>query len=93
MDNAEALLRWIVENHDPLLERLPERHRAWVVWRLFALCDDPGRDRVEAFFAERVKEHRGAPRAMANVLEQIELCSALVKTQRANAVEFIGAPK
>ncbi len=93
VDNAEALLDWIVEHYDALLERLPRRHRAWVVWRLSALCDDADRNRVEAFFAERVKAHRGAPRALANVLEQIELCAAVVKAQRANAVEVIRAPK
>lgn len=93
VDNAEALLDWIVEHYDALLERLPRRHRAWVVWRLSALCDDADRDRVEAFFAERVKAHRGAPRALANVLEQIELCAAVVKAQRADAVEVIRAPK
>jgi alanyl aminopeptidase len=92
-DNAEPLLDWIVEHYDALLERLPRRHRAWVVWRLSALCDEADRDRVEAFFAERVKAHRGAPRALANVVEQIELCAAVVDAQRTDAVETIRAPE
>lgn len=89
VDNAKGLLDWITSHYDELLDRLPPRHRAWVVWRLSALCDEDDRNRVEAFFGERVKKHRGAPRALANVLEQIELCAAVVKTQRADAIKTL----
>ncbi len=93
VDNSEALLDWIVAHYDALLERFPRRHRPWIVWRLSGLCNAADRDLVDAFFAERVKAHRGAPRALANVLEQIELCSAVVAAQRADAVETIRALK
>ena len=93
VDNAEALLDWITAHYDVLLERFPRRHRPWIVWRLSALCNSADRDRVEAFFTERVKAHRGAPRALANVLEQIELCTAVVTAQRTAAVKTIRALK
>ncbi len=93
VDNGEALLDWITENYDALLAKLPRRHRAWVVWRHSALCSKTARDRVQAFYVDRVQQHPGAPRALENVLEQIEICAATVTAQRAGALKVLQARK
>jgi len=90
VDNREALFSWITENYDELLTRLPQSHHAWLPWRSSAFCTERYRDRVESFYEERSQEHPGGPRALANVLEAIEICAAVVQAQRANAIETFG---
>ncbi len=82
VDNAPALLEFITGHYDALMERLPRRHRQWVVWRLSALCDAQSAERVQTFFSGR--EVSG--RALANVLEQINICAATVAVQRPDAL-------
>jgi len=89
--NRELLFDWMVANYDALIERLPRSHRAWLPWRASAFCDAPSRDRVAAFFAGRVEAHQGGPRALENVLEKIELCTAIAQAQRADAVAALKA--
>jgi hypothetical protein len=66
---------------------------AWLPWRASSFCDQTSRDRVEAFYAARVADHDGGPRALANVLETIEICTAIAKAQRAGAVAAFAAPE
>ncbi len=89
--NREVVFNWIVAHYDELLERLPRSHRKWLPWRASAFCSNQDRDRVEAFFAERIGRHSGGPRVLANVLEAIEICAAVVAAQRADAVAALTA--
>ena len=89
--NREVLFDWMVTHYDALLQRLPRSHRAWLPWRASAFCDSESRDRVDRFYAERVKAHQGGPRALANVLEAIEICATIAQAQRADAVEALTA--
>ncbi len=82
VDNAPALLEFITTRYDELIERLPKREQWWMVWRLSALCDAASAQRVKKFFTEK----GGSPRALANVLEQIEICAATVAAQRDDAL-------
>jgi hypothetical protein len=87
--NREILFDWMVAHYDALLERLPRSHAAWLPWRASAFCDQESRDRIESFFAGRIEAHEGGPRTLANVLEMVEICTAFVQAQRANAIETI----
>jgi len=87
VDNQEPLFTWMTANYEELLARLPSSHRAWLPWRASAFCTERDRNRVADFYEERSKEHRGGPRALENVLEAIEICTAVVRAQRANAIE------
>ena len=42
-------------------------------------------------FADRIQAHQDGPRALANVLEVIEICAAVAEAQRAGAVEALRA--
>ncbi|MEH6405545.1 MAG: hypothetical protein V7750_19395, partial [Sneathiella sp.] len=87
--NREPLFDWITENYDQLLTRVPRSHQAWLVWRASNFCDNSARDRVEDFFSPRVKTLRGAPRALENVLERIEICAAINKSQQLDAIRAV----
>ncbi|MEM7226201.1 MAG: M1 family metallopeptidase [Pseudomonadota bacterium] len=90
-DNREVLFDWIVANHEAITQRLPRSHLAWLPWRAWTFCDLNSRDRVEAFFGPHAAEHQGGPRALANVLEAIEICAAVQQAQRADAVQAVAA--
>lgn len=79
--NREAVFGWLVARYDAVLEAIPRPHRAWLPWRASAFCDRAGRDRVAAFFAERAARQEGGPRALANVLEAIDICAAVAQAQ------------
>jgi len=87
--NRGPLFEWITENYDQLLTRIPRSHHAWLVWRASNFCDNSARDRIETFFSPKVKSLQGAPRALRNVLERIEICTAINKTQQRDAVRTI----
>ena len=91
VDNREVLFDWMVENYDEIVARLPRSHRAWLPWRAWTFCDRASRDRVEAFYKDRVAAHQGGPRALANVLEAIEICAAVAQGQGADVLEAIAA--
>ena len=78
-----ALWEWTVENMDAVLARLP----AWVRGQLpsdFAgFCSEEDAARVEAAFAPIIDSLEAGPRYLANTLETIRLCSALVDFHKA----------
>lgn len=88
-DNSEAILNWIRNNYAELLTRIPNSDHRWLVWRVSGMCNSKGRDEIEGFFADKVKTLRGAPRALANVLEKIEICSAVTEYQQPGAISAI----
>jgi alanyl aminopeptidase len=87
--NRELVFDWLAENYDAVLNQIPASHRPWLVWRTSGFCDLQNRDRIEAFFKDRVKEHVGGPRALQNVLEKIEICSAVAAAQRPMAIQAL----
>ena len=88
-DTSKVRLDWMIANYDEIVERLPRGHAAWLPWRVQGLCDRESRDRAEAFFAPHAAEHRGGPKALANVLEAIELCSAFAEAQGDDAAAAV----
>ena len=90
--NGEAVFDWIVAHYDAVLDAIPRSHGAWLPWRASAICDPAGRDRVEAFFADRAQQHDGGPRVLANVLEAIDICIAVGRAQRQDAGAALDNP-
>ena len=85
-DNSKAILDWLTDHYDSYAARIPRSHIAWLPWRVSGLCDRADRDRAAAFFETRVQDHRGGPRALANVLEAIDICIATSAGQRDSAL-------
>lgn len=53
------------------------------------LCDSASRSELQAFFEPRVPNYTGAPRALAQVLEGIDLCIASKTAQQPGVTEFL----
>ncbi len=88
VDNREDLWAWVQANYDRLVARLPSGHLGNLPWLTSAFCSLERRDEVEAFFGPKAETQPGGPRALANVLERIEICAGLVERQRAEAVAY-----
>ena len=88
VDNRGDLWAWIQTHYDDVLERLPSGHLGDLPWLARGFCSLDKRDAIEAFFAPKAEAQDGGPRALANVLERIELCAGLVEAQRAGAVTY-----
>jgi alanyl aminopeptidase len=52
-------------------------------------CDEPHRRDVEAFFAPKVEHAAGAPRNLAQTLEEIDLCIAQRRVQEPSVTAFL----
>jgi alanyl aminopeptidase len=76
-------------NFAVLNRRLPLETMASLPWLAVSFCDQPHRVEMERFFRDRSPKLPGGPRALAQALEEIELCDAYVKAQQASAVKFL----
>jgi hypothetical protein len=77
----DATWRWIVENHEALIERAGRRQAGHMPWLAAAFCDEARADEVETFFAPFIDELEGGPRNLASAVEVIRLCAALAVVQ------------
>jgi len=84
---------FVKANYDALLKRIPRSGAfdaaAALPFTGTAFCDERSRAEVEGFFASRVSTMTGGPRNLAQTVESIRLCEALVQSQRANVAEFL----
>jgi alanyl aminopeptidase len=55
-----------------------------------AFCDAPSRQELRDFFTPLVSQFAGAPRTLAQTLEQIDLCMAGKAARQASVKEFLG---
>lgn len=94
-DPATARATWdfVVSNYDRLVPRLPSRLGTAGASILpvagLGFCDTAGYQTVAGFFGERIKGVTGGDRTLATVLEAIQLCDALRKTQSAAFAEYL----
>jgi hypothetical protein len=69
--------------------RVGERRGSTLPWLAGNFCSNDMAARAEAFFATRVQELVGGPRALAGALEKVRSCAAQVEAQRAATVAFV----
>lgn len=67
---------WLKGNLEAVIERVPIWRKGRVSGYTNSFCDEDTRLQVEAFFADKVEDLQGGPRALANTLETIQLCSS-----------------
>ncbi len=91
-DMREAAWAWMKEHYDAILARMP-RHHAGV--QLVGIgdrfCDADHAKDVEAFFTPKIEAIEGGPRALAETLEEVQLCAARRTASEASAHAFFGA--
>jgi alanyl aminopeptidase len=79
----DAIWGWIQDdgNRDRLLARIPSWRKGGIVRIGAGGCDAAHADAVAAWFAPLADELEGGPRALAQTVENIRLCAALVAAQ------------
>lgn len=79
-EQRDAFWTWVTqeENLSALLARIPTWRKGAIAGVGGGFCSTARADEVEAFFAPRVDALEGGPRELAQTLESIRLCAALV---------------
>ncbi len=72
-----ATFDWFKENEQEFTQDMSHFAYRWLPRMGVSFCTMKERDEVNEFFSSRVKKWQGAERALAEVLEGIELCAAL----------------
>jgi alanyl aminopeptidase len=84
---------FVQQNLDAILTKLPrevgEDFAAFLPAVGGGFCDASGRRQVEEFFKDRVQSYSGGPRQLAQVLESIDICTALTKVTGPSIEEFL----
>lgn len=89
-ETREATWKWVQENIDRILERVPEDAWGRITFVGGAFCDTGKQAEVEAYFADRIDSLTGGPRNLAKNLERIELCIAKVQRHKPGMDEWLG---
>jgi alanyl aminopeptidase len=92
-ETRDLPFHFVREHYDALRAKLPSS-AGWDVAAALPFvggefCDEEHRAEIEAFFKDRAAKTTGGPRILAQVLEQIHLCSARREAQQAGVVEFL----
>ncbi|MBZ5627009.1 MAG: M1 family metallopeptidase [Acidobacteriia bacterium] len=84
---------FVKQNLDAILAKLPREVGEDFAAALPALgggfCDASGRQQVDQFFKDRVQSYTGGPRQLAQVLESIDICTAVNKVTGPSVAEFL----
>jgi cytosol alanyl aminopeptidase len=89
-EHRDALWAWTQANLDALLARTPTWRKGSVVGIGGGFCAMDKARELETFFAPRVADLEGGPRALAQTLESIRLCAALVEAKAAEVQAYFG---
>ncbi len=88
-DGREQLWRWLTAHYGELAKALPAQILAFLPELADGFCSEADRARVAAFFADKVRQHPGADRVLAQTLEQIQLCAAYRQAQAPSVAQFL----
>jgi cytosol alanyl aminopeptidase len=84
----DALWAWAQDNLDALLARIPTWRKGSVVGVGGGYCSAERADELEAFFADRVSDLEGGPRALAQAVETMRQCDALVQARAGEVAAY-----
>jgi alanyl aminopeptidase len=88
-------LAFVKSQYDAILARVPQgtfagtEFAAALPWVASDACDEQTRADVESFFRDRIGRALGGPRALAQVLEGIDLCAHSAASQRDSVAAFL----
>jgi len=74
-----AIWAFVQQHYDALLAKAPSVWQGRIpYYGSAALCSTQGAEALQTFFAERVRNLEGGPRALAQSVEGVKLCAARV---------------
>ncbi|MCC6914511.1 MAG: ERAP1-like C-terminal domain-containing protein, partial [Rhodospirillaceae bacterium] len=91
--NRAAAWTWFKDNFEAVKQRTPPNNREALVGVGSYFCTASEAADYEAFMAPKAEDMRGAPRSLAQTLERIEACAALIEKQRPLAQKTLAALK
>jgi alanyl aminopeptidase len=77
-----AAIAWLERNADAALVRAPAESARGVIYWADGACRDRDRDAIERLFASRAASIEGGAQALAETLEQIDVCLAYRRMQK-----------
>jgi alanyl aminopeptidase len=90
-EGREQLWRFVRDQWEALLDRLPEQSRASIPYYGSGFCSLDKARELEAFFRPRIDGLEGAPRNLAQAVESVELCAAYAQEQQPAVERFLRA--
>jgi alanyl aminopeptidase len=88
----DASWRFVQENFDTLVQKIPDTRAAFIPYVTNAFCDLGHAEEAKAFFGPRAEKNNGMPKNLRQVVEYIRLCAAQADAQRASAEKFFAGP-
>ena len=82
--------RFLREQFEPLLQRLPRDTAAWLLATAGYFCDAEQRQQVADFLGPHARRIEGGERALAQSLERVDLCIAQREALRPGLERFLG---
>jgi alanyl aminopeptidase len=89
VDKRDATWQWIRAHMDQLIERQPSWTKGSVVSYAAGFCSEERYREIETELTEQFTALERGPRSLANTLESIELCSALVNYHKDSVKQFM----
>jgi alanyl aminopeptidase len=80
---------FVKRHFDEISNKLPEAYRPYMAFTVVSICDESRKPELEAFLKPRIDPLDGGPRALAQALEQMTLCSATRKARTPGVVAFL----
>jgi len=87
-----ATFEWFKANQEAFIARLPTPAHRWLPRLGAGFCTLAERDELESVFAPLQARLHGTEVALAETLEAIELCAALVQARREEVRRYFGQP-
>ena len=80
---------FVKQHFDEISAKLPPAYRAYMAYFALPLCDDAYKPELESFLTPRIEKLDGGPRALAQAMEALSLCSAGRKAQTPAVEAFL----
>lgn len=88
-ETRDVAFSFVKKNFAGLLKKLPSFAHFYAIYSGAGFCDDAGYKNVESFFAKKAKTIPRGPKALAQTLEQIKVCTAFKKAQQPAVIKFL----
>jgi len=88
VEQRAAIWRWVQDNMSAFVARIPTWRQGGITFAGGGFCSLQQAEEVQDFFGERVGALEGGPRNLAQTIERIKLCAALVGAKESEVNAF-----